>query len=682
MRRPSIAALFTPELRRTTIVTTLMFAFAYGAAFGAIQQMPRIVPGIEEVRVLPPPQIQQTASQVQAYQEFGGLAGRFLLAVLALYIVSRRKLIRAFQIPGLFVMPFVFYYAPTHSLELTKWGMFFAGVFTVGQLSFWGNYLPRVYPTHLRGTGEGFAANIGGRMLGTSFAFVTTTLANYAPGRHAVVAAGVCGHGGRDIRLHRPASSAASSCQSRRATRFRNRHACHSCAALLTAPLPVRAEQPVLSEIGAGNSAARIESKQWPQFRGPGSTGVAEGANLPDTWSTTQNVKWKTAIPGHGWSSPIAWGDRIFVTSVIPVGETEAPKRGLYLQGERPAPTIEHRYMVYAIDFATGKIAWEREVHRGVPPGARHLKNTFASETPVTDGTRVYAAFGNVGIFAFDFSGKPLWSLSDAREADAQRLGHRVVAGPARRAPVFRQRQRRGLVAGRGRCRDGQDGLASLIVQKKRTGRRRIIWRTCGPHRDRHQRHERDSLLRSRRQAALAARPIVDASSSRRRSPQFDLLYASSGYVGDSKRPVYAIRPGGRGDISLKAGETSNASIAWSLPQGGTYNVSPIVYGDYFYTLFDRGFFTCHDAKTGKEIYTKVRLDPTASGFTASPWAYNGKIFAMSEDGTTYVIQAGPEFKVIGQNVLDEFTMASPAIHQNSLLIRTATSLYRIGNPQ
>jgi MFS family permease len=182
LRRPSIAALFTPELRRTTIVTTLMFAFAYGAAFGAIQQMPRIVPGIEEVRGLPAPQIQQTASQVQAYQEFGGLAGRFLLAGLALYIVSRRKLIRVFQIPGLIVMPFVFYYAPTHSLELTKWGMFLAGVFTVGQLSFWGNYLPRVYPTHLRGTGEGFAANIGGRMLGTGFAFVTTTLTNYVPG--------------------------------------------------------------------------------------------------------------------------------------------------------------------------------------------------------------------------------------------------------------------------------------------------------------------------------------------------------------------------------------------------------------------------------------------------------------------------------------------------------------------
>ena len=144
--------------------------------------MPRIVPGLEEVRVLAPPQQQQTVSAVQGYQEAGGLIGRFLLAILALKILSRRKLIRTFQIPGLLIIPFVFFYAATNSLELTKWGMFAAGVFTVGQLSFWGNYLPRVYPTHLRGTGEGFAANIGGRMLGTSFAFITTQLVNVVPG--------------------------------------------------------------------------------------------------------------------------------------------------------------------------------------------------------------------------------------------------------------------------------------------------------------------------------------------------------------------------------------------------------------------------------------------------------------------------------------------------------------------
>jgi nitrate/nitrite transporter NarK len=182
LRRPSVAALFTPELRRTTIVTTLMFAFAYGAAFGAIQQMPRIVPGLPEVSPLPVPQQQQTASVVQAYQEVGGLVGRFVLAFLAIRIVSRRRLIHLFQVPGLFIVPLVFAYAGTTDLQLAQWGMFFAGLFTVAQFSFWGNYLPRVFPTHLRGTGEGFAANIGGRMLGTGFAFVTTQLANITPG--------------------------------------------------------------------------------------------------------------------------------------------------------------------------------------------------------------------------------------------------------------------------------------------------------------------------------------------------------------------------------------------------------------------------------------------------------------------------------------------------------------------
>jgi len=182
LKRPSLAAIFTPELRRTTIVTTIMFACAYGAAFGAIQQMPRIVPGLPEVRTLALAQQQQTAAGVQAYQEVGGLVGRFALAFVALHIVSRRKVIRLFQLPGLVIVPLVFFYAANNSLTLTQWGMFLAGFFTVAQFSFWGNYLPRVYPTHLRGTGEGFAANIGGRMLGTGFAFVTTQLVNVMPG--------------------------------------------------------------------------------------------------------------------------------------------------------------------------------------------------------------------------------------------------------------------------------------------------------------------------------------------------------------------------------------------------------------------------------------------------------------------------------------------------------------------
>ena len=182
LKRPSLAAIFSPELRRVTIVTTIMFALSYGAAFGAIQHMPRIVPGLAEVASLPPAAQQQTAAGVQIWQEYGGLAGRFLLALIILAIASRRTLLRVFQVPGLLVVPLVFYLAPGSDIEMLRVGMFFAGLFTVAQFSFWGNYLPRVYPTHLRGTGEGFAANVGGRMIGTSFAYVTTTLASSLAG--------------------------------------------------------------------------------------------------------------------------------------------------------------------------------------------------------------------------------------------------------------------------------------------------------------------------------------------------------------------------------------------------------------------------------------------------------------------------------------------------------------------
>lgn len=190
LKRPSIAALFSPALRQTTIVTTVMFAMSYGAAFGAIQQIPQMVPGLPEVRQqtagLPAQDArrieQSVASNVTKVQEVGGLAGRVALAYLAVIIVGRRKLLRLFQIPGLIVMPFVFGWVATNSLSWLYPGIFIAGFLTVAQFSFWGNYLPRVYPTHLRGTGESFAANVGGRMIGTSAALVTTTLAASMPG--------------------------------------------------------------------------------------------------------------------------------------------------------------------------------------------------------------------------------------------------------------------------------------------------------------------------------------------------------------------------------------------------------------------------------------------------------------------------------------------------------------------
>lgn len=437
-------------------------------------------------------------------------------------------------------------------------------------------------------------------------------------------------------------------------------------------------EGPVLSEMGDAQQRGAERVEGWPQFRGPGATGVAESPDLPDRWSTTENVRWKTTIPGHGWSSPIAWGDRIFVTAVVPAGDIEAPQKGLYFGGERPAPTVEHRWIVYAIDFASGKIAWQREAHRGVPPEARHVKNTYASETPVTDGAGVYVSFGNIGIFAYDFNGKLLWSNSI--KARPTHNGWGTAASPV-------------LHQGRLYVVNDNDGGSYLTSIDAATGK--TIWLVerkeetnwSTPYIWQHQQGTEvvtagKGLVRSYDLNGQLLWQIGPMSSIVIPTPfsRFDLLYVTSGYVGDSTRPVYAIKPGARGDISLKAGERSSDFVAWSLPQGGPYNPSPIVYGDYYYTLFDRGFFTAHDARTGKEIYTKARMDPAAGAFTASPWAYNGKLFAMSEDGVTYVIEAGPQFKVVGRNSLDEFTMASPAIHRGSLIIRTATALCRIGH--
>ena len=192
--------------------------------------------------------------------------------------------------------------------------------------------------------------------------------------------------------------------------------------------------------IAAALAASAGAEERWPRFRGPGALGVSEQSGLPETWSDTENVAWVTGIAGLGWSSPIVWDDLVVLTSVVSSGEVEAPRGGLYLGGERGVSTDEHRWLVQGIDAATGAIRWEREVHRGMPPASRHLKNTYASETPVTDGEHIYAYFGNVGLFCLDMDGRLVWSQPVRRRRDARRLGHRRVAGASRQPHLRRQR--------------------------------------------------------------------------------------------------------------------------------------------------------------------------------------------------------------------------------------------------
>jgi outer membrane protein assembly factor BamB len=363
------------------------------------------------------------------------------------------------------------------------------------------------------------------------------------------------------------------------------------------------------------------------------------------------------------------------VTSVISSADAEAPKKGLYFGGERKAPTDEHRWMVYAVDFKTGKIVWEREASRGVP-GQKHLKNSYASETPVTDGERVYVYFGNVGLYCYDFSGKLLWSQK--AKPVATRYGWGTAASPVL------DRDRLYIV-------NDNDDHSYLQSLDAKTGK--VLWSV--------DRDEKTNWATPYIWSHDGKKEIVTPGTGRVRSYDLDgkllwefggmssisiptpfashgLLYIASGYVGDQVRPVYAVKPGAHGDLTLAAGESSNSGIAWYLPQAGPYNPSPLVYGDYYYTLLDRGFLTAHEAATGKEIYGKQRLDPAAGAFTASPWAANGKLFLLSEDGDTFVVQAGAEYKLIGKNSLDEMCMATPAIARGSLVIRTASNLYRI----
>jgi outer membrane protein assembly factor BamB len=421
---------------------------------------------------------------------------------------------------------------------------------------------------------------------------------------------------------------------------------------------------------------AAAASNDWPQFRGSSAGVAADDPALPETWSTSENVAWAVDVPGLGWSSPVVWGDQIFITSVISSGKATPPQKGLFAGTMLYDAKVPHRWMVYAIDFATGRVRWERELRNFVPPKPKHLKNSFASETPVTDGERVYVLFADIGLFAFDMQGNLAWA-KEMTPMDRE-FGYGSGASPVvhkNRVYIVNDNEAKSFVA----AYDARTGAELWRIDRDEESNwsTPFVWE-----------HEQRT-------------EIVTAGTGKVRSYDLDgkllwelkgmtwinvptpfarhgLLYISSGWVGDAVRPVYAIRPGASGDISLKEGETANAYITWYQRQLGTYNTSPLVYGDYFYTLFDRGFLACHDARTGKQIYGRQRIAGDTSGFTASPWAYNGRIFVLSEDGDTFVIQAGPEFKVLGKNSLDEMVLATPAVARGSVIIRTQSKLYRI----
>jgi len=425
---------------------------------------------------------------------------------------------------------------------------------------------------------------------------------------------------------------------------------------------------------------------EWPRFRGSNGGVAADHPSLPDQWGPAQNIVWKIDVPGRSWSSPVIWGDHVFVTTAINTLEPESlltvasyvsrSNGGTMTFMDVSKPSAPHRWVLYDVDLKTGRIRWERVAHTGVPAKSRHLKNSYAAETPVTDGERVYAYFGDVGLFVYDMDGKPLWSRSmDALEMQTG-FGH--AASPVvddSRVYIVNDNEEQSFIA----AYDKRTGAQAWRVDRKETSswttplvwknelRTEIVTAATGGVRSY---DVNGGLLWQFTGMSTFAVPSPLASGG--------LLYVMSGYTASALRPAYAIRAGATGDISLKPDQTSSEFIVWADRTLGTFHASPLVYRGCYYILHDRGFLTCNDPGTGKPIYPRQRISSDTATFTASPWAYNGKVFALSEDGDTFVFQSGPEFKVLGKNSLNEMALATPAVAGGSLIIRTASKLYRI----
>ena len=460
----------------------------------------------------------------------------------------------------------------------------------------------------------------------------------------------------------------------------------------------------VVAFLLAGSPATAEDN--WPRFRGPHGTGVAETDAPPDTWSTTENIRWVTEIPGRGWSSPIVWGDRVFVTSAVSAdGNFKEPSTGIYgndyiaeltSQGlsddevlerlltrdiERSSETGAIRYMLYALDAGTGDIVWERQAYRGKPFGGRHRKNTYASETPATDGERVYVYFGNVGLYAFTMSGELEWEQHWEPQPiylDFGTASSPVVHG--KRVYILHDNQNESFLAavdkktGKEVFRTSRDGGKSMIRSGwaspfvwEHAGRTEVV--AVGLGRAVSYDEEGNELWRlSGLTGQATPTPLAG----------IGLLFLATGSQGESNRPVFAVKPGGSGDISLAEGATSNDYVHWTHPRASAYTSSPLLVSERLYIVNDNGILSVLDANMGERLY-RARVGGGGHTFSASPFAYGDKLFFLSEDGDTFVVQDdGDAYQELGKNSLGEMSFASPAIVGDSLFVRTQTKLYRI----
>ena len=416
----------------------------------------------------------------------------------------------------------------------------------------------------------------------------------------------------------------------------------------------------------------------FTRFRGADATGVAEDhPGLPTTWDKETNVAWVADVPGQGWGSPIVVGDRVFVSSVVADEANTPPQGGLYLgEGVRDPAKGVHHWMVYCFDLGSGKELWKHEAHTGRPVVPRHPKSSYAAETPATDGEHLFVLFGDLGLYCYGLDGELLWSRMI--EPKKTNMDYGAAASPVVHGDqvfvVYDNKEESWIASfdtrtGEQLWRTPRDEVMSWATPFVWENELRTEIVVPGQRVNRSYSLDGEELWSFDGDMSILVIPSPFAA--------HGMCYLSSGYVGDAHRPTFAIRPGASGRIDTEDGFVNSKFIEWYQPRASPYNTTQIVYGDYLYTVYDQGFMTCHNAKTGEEVYGKKRFSPKGS-FTSSPWAYGGKVFCLSEQGLTYVVQAGPEFEVLRTNPLDELCIATPSVVEDKLLIRTLTKVYCI----
>jgi len=432
-----------------------------------------------------------------------------------------------------------------------------------------------------------------------------------------------------------------------------------------------------------GPLPAPAPGARWPSFRGPEAAGAADGQHLPDRWNpaTGENVLWRTPVPGLAHSSPVVWGDRVFVTSAVSGRGDATFKPGLYGDGDASDDRSPHRWMLYALDARTGRIQWERTAVAGEPRNQRHIKSTYASASPATDGRIVVAWFGSEGIHAYDVDGGLRWSVDLGRVDMGAYDIPSYEWGPASSPIIWN-----GLVIVQ--CDTQADSF--LLALDADTGA--TVWK-----RDRQE-------LPSWGTPTIVETPagpelVTNASnfvrgydpktgrelwklggSSKITAPT--PIYAGGLHIVASgrapERPVFAVRPGARGDLTLGRDETANAHVAWSKTGRGSYMPTPLAYRGRLYVLANNGVFDAYDLASGKEIY-RQRLPLVGSGFSASPVAADGRIYLSNEDGEMLVVEAGDTFTHLATNAMGETLMATPALAGGVMFVRGARTLFAIG---